>query len=222
MCSARAPSAGHEPPAAATGNWTRRSANEEGRWDPGLQREWSHTQQRCTHTNTGTWLCVKFDHEFLMKCVFGTERLQTSVFEEQTFRDDFMAKVRDQHKYTHKHTHTHTHTTSLSALCWGHLSPWHMIHQNTPPGDDGWNSSPCGSVFTAFMCGISHLWLLCHPSSPQLLLWALGSDWWALHFRSTCGIFWWCLRTPAQTAPTQHAHMLNSRQQGFFNVAPFK
>uniref|UniRef100_A0A3Q0RM77 Non-homologous end-joining factor 1 n=1 Tax=Amphilophus citrinellus TaxID=61819 RepID=A0A3Q0RM77_AMPCI len=32
------------------------------------------------------------------------ERLQTDVFEEQTYREDFMAKVRGQ---THTHTHTH-------------------------------------------------------------------------------------------------------------------
>lgn len=43
-------------------------------------------------------------------CVFEPERLQTGVFEEQTFRDDFMAKVRG------SHTHTLPHT-ALSADC---------------------------------------------------------------------------------------------------------
>lgn len=49
MCSAGAPTAGHEPPAAAAGDGTGTPAGEEGCWDPGLQRQRSLTQQRYTH-----------------------------------------------------------------------------------------------------------------------------------------------------------------------------
>lgn len=44
--SAGASPAGHDPPAAAAGGGARRSAGEEGRRDPGLQRERRHAQQR--------------------------------------------------------------------------------------------------------------------------------------------------------------------------------
>ena len=55
VCSAGAPPAGHEPPAAAAGGAARRAAGEEGRRDPGLQRERSHAQQRYSHRTRTHW-----------------------------------------------------------------------------------------------------------------------------------------------------------------------
>lgn len=53
------------------------------------------------------------------------ERLQTSIFEEKTYREDFMAKVRGQQ---HIHTHSHTHTTAPAACCLGLFLPSFALH----------------------------------------------------------------------------------------------
>lgn len=55
VCSAGAPPAGHEPPAAAAGGAAGRAAGEEGRRDPGLQRERSHAQQRYSLRTRTHW-----------------------------------------------------------------------------------------------------------------------------------------------------------------------
>lgn len=143
MCSAGAPTAGYEPPAAAAGDGTGRPAGEEGCWDPGLQREWSLSQQRCTHMHM---VMCQFSSRVFNECVY----LQQSGCRQVCLRNRPSGMTLWQRWGIITHTHTHT---------------LQMIYRKALPGDDGWNFSVCGRVFTAFMCGISHLWLL-RPPSP--------------------------------------------------------
>lgn len=57
-----------------------------------------------------TFCCSVADKQRFVLCL-NLERLQTDVFEEQTYTEDFMAKVRG-----HTHTRTDTHTTACSLL----------------------------------------------------------------------------------------------------------
>lgn len=69
-------------------------------------RTHTHTHLPCRHLDTHTVAVFRDVSSFGCLCL-NTERLQTDVFEEQTYREEFMAKVRG-HSLTVTHTHTHS------------------------------------------------------------------------------------------------------------------